>query len=457
MDILHRLIQTIEQLGQPTEPCHDESCKEERLSIRLLVWMGVLMSGGGLLWGSISVAFGLYTASTVPFGYVIITAVNFGVFARTRRFGVARAVQLAASLLLPFLFQWALGGFVASGVVMLWAMLCLVGSLTFSDPRETGVALIAFVALTIASGLLDPTVAALAGHPEPDPRVTAFIVINLCAITSTVFGLTSYLNHRRRVDNVALRGANATISALNDELARANDAKSTFLANMSHELRTPLNAVIGYAEMLEDEQPCERSRTDARRIVVAAGHLLGIINELLDLAKIESGTVEVVRHPFELEQLVREAVEAVMPQLLARGNRLEVSCPSGVSVVADAQKLKQVLVNLLGNAAKFTEHGSVELQVTVAGGRLSASVRDTGIGMAPEVLDRVLQPFQQADSSTTRRYGGTGLGLHIVEQLVRLQDGELGIRSRVGEGTVVSFWIPAGGRVPARQALPLHA
>ncbi|MEZ4239685.1 MAG: HAMP domain-containing sensor histidine kinase [Myxococcota bacterium] len=449
---LRRIRDAIDALGRSPGATDDE-----HLPVRFLVWMGVLMSTGGLFWGVLSAACGLWASSTVPFGYVVLTALNLGVLARTRRFGRARFVQVALSLLLPFLFQWSVGGFVASGAVALWGLLSLVGSMTFANARETLFALAGFVALTVLSGLIDADVASLAGVAAQTPRSTLFFVVNLSLITSFVFGLVVHLDVRRRTDNAALRDANGTIIGLNHALSEhalraeeaereardANRAKSVFLANMSHELRTPLNAIIGYSDMIVEDLADEVAGRDAARIHQAGTHLLSLINDILDLAKIEAGRMQVLRDVVSVRQLVDATVATIVPMLEANGDRIEVSAPPGLAIVGDERKLRQVLLNLLSNAAKFTENGLVQLRVAHRDEELLIEVSDTGIGMSDEQLSRAMLPFQQADASTTRRYGGTGLGLTLVQQFVEMLGGTVTLRSQPGEGLTATVVVPA--------------
>ena len=200
-------------------PEDDES---ERLRHRLLVFMGVLMSVGGLLWGSLAMWFGLWMAACIPYAYVVITALNLLAFRATKRFSATRTVQVLASLLLPFLFQWSLGGFESSGAVMLWAMLALVGSLTFSKANDAIGWIVVYAILTAASGLLEPVVH---DHFSVDPAPvvrTTFFVINVVTISSIVFGLTIYILFSRESTQRALTDANARVTELNEQLEDLN-------------------------------------------------------------------------------------------------------------------------------------------------------------------------------------------------------------------------------------------
>ncbi|HZO32892.1 MAG TPA: GAF domain-containing protein [Chloroflexota bacterium] len=245
------------------------------------------------------------------------------------------------------------------------------------------------------------------------------------------------------------------------ELAAASQHKSQFLANMSHELRTPLNAIIGYSEMLQEE--AEETDADAflpdlQRINAAGKHLLGLINDILDLSKIEAGRMDLFVESFEVGQLVRDVEAIVRPLVEKNANTLMVECPADVgSMQADQTKLRQTLFNLLSNAAKFTDHGRIELRVARGEGRVdilsplaphpsplvSFAVSDTGIGMTEEQLDRLFEAFSQAEASTRSTYGGTGLGLAISRHFCRLMGGDLTVESVYGQGSTFTVRLPA--------------
>ena len=243
-----------------------------------------------------------------------------------------------------------------------------------------------------------------------------------------------------------------------DALARArhaaeaaNLAKSQFLANMSHELRTPLNAVIGYAEILQEDAEDEGNAAvvqDLTRILTAAKHLLTLLNEILDLSKIEAGRMDVSPAAFDPCEMVRELVETVQPLAEKNGNRLSWlgECPDQ-RANSDATKVRQCVMNFLSNACKFTKNGEVEVSVerrAVAGAdSLVFSVRDTGIGMSSEQQARLFQPFIQADPSIRQQFGGTGLGLTITRRLAQLLGGDVSVESKLGAGSTFTLTIPA--------------
>jgi PAS domain S-box-containing protein len=232
----------------------------------------------------------------------------------------------------------------------------------------------------------------------------------------------------------------------------ANTAKSEFLANMSHEIRTPLNAVIGLGYLLEHTTLSDDQRQLLTKIQFGGRALLGVINNVLDLSKIEAGEMSLEDEPFDLPVLVRDLGQMLAPQAAAKGIELLVQTAAALPrmVKGDASRLRQILTNLVGNSIKFTETGHVELQVfctEVSSDRLRlrCTVQDTGIGIEPAALERLFTPFTQADASTTRRFGGTGLGLSIARRFIELMGGEIGVTSSVGVGS--TFWIEVPLRI----------
>jgi signal transduction histidine kinase len=242
----------------------------------------------------------------------------------------------------------------------------------------------------------------------------------------------------------------------------ANRAKSRFLANMSHELRTPLNAILGYAELLQletEQQNYDNLGDDIERIQLAGRHLLSLIGDILDLTQIEANRIELHPERFEIAALIDGLVATVRPLAEKHGNALAIECPAEIETMyADLTRVRQVLLNVLANAAKFTQHGSIVLRVSLAdtqdvkllpGGAARPfvifQVADTGIGMTQEQQQRLFGEFVQADDASTRKYGGSGLGLAISYRLCQLMGGDIGVASEPGIGSAFTVRLPLNG------------
>ena len=262
------------------------------------------------------------------------------------------------------------------------------------------------------------------------------------------------------------RLAELAVAAARDAAEDANRAKSTFIANMSHELRTPLSAIIGYSEMLQEEIEDSGDPAgiapDMRKIEGNARHLLGLINDVLDLSKVESGKMEVFAEEFDVAAMVRDVASTVAGLVEKKGNTLALALGDDLGTMhSDVTKVRQILLNLLSNAAKFTEGGTITLSATrLVGGSgaggggdsVAFAVRDAGIGMSEEQLAKLFQRFQQADASTTRRFGGTGLGLSITQAFSAMLGGDVAVTSAPGQGSTFTVTLPARVAPPEAEA-----
>ncbi|MEI6429970.1 MAG: ATP-binding protein, partial [Pseudanabaena sp. ELA607] len=273
---------------------------------------------------------------------------------------------------------------------------------------------------------------------------------NLVGVISAIATQLGSLMQRKR-DEEEIHLMNREIALARDQALEASRAKSTFVANMSHELRTPLNAILGYSEMLQEdahELGLTTLAQDLQKIHQAGRHLLELINDILDLSKIESGKMELKPEHFNVRDVIAEIVNTIHPLLTKNKNQIIVECPENIgSMYADVIRLRQTLFNLLGNACKFTQAGIIKLRVwqefDIHGNFYFFEVSDTGIGIAPEVQQSLFQPFMQADGSTTRQYGGTGLGLAISQRLCNMMGGRISLSSELGIGSVFTICLPA--------------
>jgi signal transduction histidine kinase/CheY-like chemotaxis protein len=248
-----------------------------------------------------------------------------------------------------------------------------------------------------------------------------------------------------------MRQLNTDLTKANKQVLEATRAKSAFLANMSHELRTPMNAIIGYTEMLIDQtedMEQEDFSPDLKKIQAAGKHLLALINDILDISKIEAGKMDIYLETFDISTMIKDIVNTIQPVVEKNSNTLNVNCADDIGIMyADLTKVRQGLFNLLSNASKFCKQGAISLDVvreTEDGiDWVSFDVVDTGIGMTPEQIKKLFKSFSQADDSTTRNYGGTGLGLAITRQFCHLMGGDVTVKSEAGVGTTFTIRLPA--------------
>ena len=236
------------------------------------------------------------------------------------------------------------------------------------------------------------------------------------------------------------------LQAKTEELEIASRHKSEFLANMSHELRTPLNAIIGYSELIAEECAdlgTEEFLPDLAKIQSAGKHLLTLISGILDLAKVEAGRMDLFVEPIDIAAMLTEVDQIVRPLVEKNRNTFVLDCPANVGTFdADLVKVKQVLFNLLSNSAKFTDSGTITLAITRRPDAVDFAITDTGIGMTDEQMGRLFEAFSQADVSTTRKYGGTGLGLALSRSFCQMMGGDITVTSELGAGSTFTVTLP---------------
>jgi signal transduction histidine kinase len=481
----------------------DES-ESRRIARRTLVLGGLLMSGGGLLWGPIALLFGRTTAATIPFGYVVLTAINLALFARTRSFTTVRFIQVLISLVLPFGFQWALGGFIASGAVMLWAMVSIVGALTFSEGREALLWLLLYCVLTVFSGLIDPYLSDHVAFDATESIRIALLVLNLVVVSAVVFGLAIFLNTSRAKAVLSLEQANTSKKALNLSLSREIEARGAQLdelqqvqsalhlrteeltaslewlrtaqdelvrreklaalgqlvAGVAHEVNTPLGVVYTAItlsreriEQLEIDvsagavsrrQVLEAAKASREALAIASANAERAAKLISDFKRVAVDQTSEAVQTIELKSYLDAVVQSLSPMLSKAGVRVQCEGES-VEMVTRPGIIAQVITNLLQNAMLHAyPEGTTERRVAL---RCRLDVDSV---VVIEVEDwgvgmsaDVARRVFEPFFTTRRGSGGSGLGMHIVhENVYGALGGTVVLDTEPGRGTRIALRIP---------------
>jgi len=439
----------------------DEDDEETRRKKQILLLVTLGKAGVCPIWYGAYIWAGASGAALGPLFYQILTFGSVAAFMKARNFDAFRFRQDLLILIAPIYMHIALGGFAASSGVIVWSFLAPLIAVLFHGAKQSLPWFLVLVGAVIVLAGFEPL---LASHATALPGVASlfFFVMNIVMVTSLVYAAIRYFaallaaekagQHRLIAQlgesSSELANVLAQLRDRNQALVEASEHKSRFVATMSHELRTPLNAIIGYSEMLQEdaEDLGETSRVeDLQKINLSGKHLLGLINGVLDLSKIEAGRMEFMDDRCVVQSLIDEVATVAKPLADKRGNRLVVQCMDpGGELHTDVTKVRQVLFNLLSNAAKFTDSGTITLSArSLTGGHdVEFAVQDTGIGLTQEQLGRLFKEFSQAEASTSRRYGGTGLGLALSRKLAQALGGDITVTSAPGVGSTFTFTLP---------------
>ncbi|MBI2265150.1 MAG: diguanylate cyclase [Armatimonadetes bacterium] len=456
----------------------------------------LIMVGAALLWGFAYWALGRPVSATIPAGYSFFSALSLLYFFRTKRYGVFRFTQLLFLLCLPCFVQWSLGGFAHSGVVLIWAILCPLGSLMLGGAvgKSSVFWLGAYLVLIAVSAYLDSLLSGLI-PPFPHLITVLFFALNIAAVSSVVFVLLRYylsenqdimgvideknrmlderaqslveekerteralteaerLRREAEMQRKAAEEARATVEEQSRQLLELDRIKTRFFSNMSHEFRTPLTLIIGPLEHLLSQAHQKLDAEQSRQFEVMlrnSRRLLRLINQLLDISKIEAGKMELRARETNVVEFLRAITLSFVPYAERKGISVEFcSNWEELPLFLDAEKMEKILYNLLSNALKFTpEKGRVSVSLGSCDGQSSndveVAVKDTGRGIPPNQIPHLFDRFFQVDGSATREQEGTGIGLSLVKDLVEVHHGSIRVESEYPGGTEFIIRLPRG-------------
>ena len=439
-----------------------EDNAETRQKKAALTLVPLIIGPAAFIWGSIYFYLGHPLSGTIPMSYSVISVLTLVYYFNIKKTEFLEKSQLLLVLLLPFFLMWSLGGFFHGSTVMIWALFTPIAASIFMDKNNALIWFLAYFVLLLISGAIQNFLSANI-TPIPEAARIIFFILNLGAGSAGLYLLVSYTSNQEKLaitrlnrkqqelerKSEGLRVTNVQLAEARVSADAANIAKSDFLAKMSHEIRTPMNAIIGMTHLALQTKQNDKQKNYIGKAYHAAEKLLGILNDILDFSKIEANKMELEAVDFQLEAVIDNMITLIKLKAEEKGIQLSVCIDPDVPkyLNGDPLRLSQVLINLGDNAVKFSNQGdTISFKVTLQeetelDARLQFNVQDTGIGITPEQQERVFQPFSQADNSTTREYGGTGLGLIISQKVVQMMDGEIWLESEQDVGSTFTFTV----------------
>ena len=439
-----------------------EDNAETRQKKAALTLVPLIIGPAAFIWGSIYFYLGHPLSGTIPMSYSVISVLTLVYYFKNKKTEFLEKSQLLLVLLLPFFLMWSLGGFFHGSTVMIWALFTPIAASIFMDKNNALIWFIAYFVLLLISGAIQYFLSANI-TPIPEAARIIFFILNLGAGSAGLYLLVSYTSNQEKLaitrlnqkqqelerKSEGLRVTNVQLAEARVSADAANIAKSDFLAKMSHEIRTPMNAILGMTHLAQQTKQNDKQKNYIGKAYHAAEKLLGILNDILDFSKIEANKMELEAVDIQLEAVIDNMITLIKLKAEEKGIQLSVCIDPDVPkyLNGDPLRLSQVLINLGDNAVKFSNQGdTISFKVTLQeetelDARIQFNVQDTGIGITPEQQERLFQPFSQADNSTTREYGGTGLGLIISQKVVQMMDGEIWVESEQDVGSTFTFTV----------------
>ena len=423
--------------------CQSIDTPQQRLQKAIMVVIPTSISIACLFWSSGYYYFNKLISAAIPGGYAIVSMLSVLFFFKTKNYSFFRFSQILLILCLPFLLQASLGGFRSGSAVQVWALLAPIGALMFHGTRPANYWMMAFIALTIISGLFENTLSSLI-PPLSEPVITTFFVLNCSvALFLVYFCVHYYVAENKRILHV--------INEQTNKLMEMDQIKNRFFANISHEFRTPLALTIGPLEDALNNEYGPLNETLKKQLAVMlrnSRRLLRLINQLLDISKIEAGEMKLNLEQHNLSTYLENLYQSYIPY----AERKKIDLISDISdkditALFDQEKMEKVINNLLSNAIKFTpESGRVKLSLNKLDNKetpcIRISIKDTGPGMSQESISKVFDRFYQVDGTSTREHEGTGIGLSLVKELVELHQGNVTVNSELGFGCEFNVILP---------------
>ena len=435
-----------------------ETCRKKAA----LTLVPLIIGPAAFIWGSIYFYLGHPLSGSIPMSYSVISVLTLVYYFKNKKTEFLEKSQLLLVLLLPFFLMWSLGGFFHGSTVMIWALFTPIAASIFMDKNNALIWFIAYFVLLLISAAIQNFLSANI-TPIPEAARVTFFILNLGAGSAGLYLLVSYTSNQEKLaitrlnrkqqelerKSEGLRVTNVQLAEARVSADAANIAKSDFLANMSHEIRTPMNVIIGMTHLALQTELNDKQKSYIGKAHHSAENLLGILNDILDFSKIEANKLELEAVDFQLEAVIDNMITLTKLMAEEKGIQLSVCIDPDVPkyLNGDPLRLSQVLINLGDNAVKFSNRGdTISFKVTLQeetelDARLQFNVQDTGIGITPEQQERLFQPFSQADNSTTREYGGTGLGLVISQKVVQMMDGKIWVESEQDVGSTFTFTV----------------
>jgi signal transduction histidine kinase/DNA-binding response OmpR family regulator len=434
---------------------HEDDTEDEKLRKSSLLLMSAPFALAGVVWGLLYFAKGLNLPGSIPFTYGILSVLSIYHFAKTTKYKIFRSSQLLLILILPFSLQLSLGGFIPSSAVIMWALISPAGALVFFSKKQSLIWFAAFLSLVVIAFLVNSILPQRFDWQQEESFINALFLMNIFGISSIVFMIQYYFVGKQTELKEAIEEKSTALEVQAEKLKEMDEVKSRFFANISHEFRTPLTLILGITKKQlanPDEAPNPEDSDTVKR---NAQRLLQLINQLLDLSKLESGEVKLNIEKLDIISFTRTvtahyeslAEEKNIKQSF-NGQILSDILPSNTIIVHfDQERLTKVLNNLISNAIKFTPHeGVIDIEVKNSHNELSQegvaiNISNSGDGIPQDNLDKVFDRFYQVDAATTRAYEGTGIGLSLVKELVELHNGNVQVTSALGI-TTFSVWLP---------------